>query len=199
MQARLLRAAAALEEMPDDRPEDVRNKAQAFRRHEQTAEYLLKKQLADAWCAAFVIQKAFSEPGRESSARGITQGHLNDLADGRPLPVALAAETARLSGEYQFLHWHLAYPEVIAKGGFDCVLGNPPWERIKLPGRGVLRLTRHDDRQRQERRGAQTNNSCASRPMLLWPRFGTQRHDALRAKARFFVYQVASRLVGSAM
>ena len=36
-------------------------------------------------------------------------------------------EVERLSREYQFFHWHLAFPEVFAKGGFDCVLGNPPW------------------------------------------------------------------------
>ncbi|MEI6068454.1 MAG: N-6 DNA methylase [Methylococcaceae bacterium] len=37
-----------------------------------------------------------------------------------------ACEDARV------LHWPLAFPQVYAKGGFDCVLGNPPWERIKL-------------------------------------------------------------------
>ena len=30
------------------------------------------------------------------------------------------------------LHWPLVFPQVFAQGGFDCVLGNPPWERIKL-------------------------------------------------------------------
>jgi hypothetical protein len=30
------------------------------------------------------------------------------------------------------LHWPLAFPAVMARGGFDAVLGNPPWERIKL-------------------------------------------------------------------
>ena len=79
-QARLQQAAAALEELPDDRPEDIRAKELAFRRHEQTEEYRHKKQLADAWCAAFVIRKHFREPGRESSASGITQGKLNDMA-----------------------------------------------------------------------------------------------------------------------
>ncbi|GIW76102.1 MAG: hypothetical protein KatS3mg104_1165 [Phycisphaerae bacterium] len=49
--------------------------------------------------------------------------------------------------QYNFFHWHLAFPEVFKpkptdqigddelagwSGGFDCVLGNPPWERIKL-------------------------------------------------------------------
>ena len=41
-------------------------------------------------------------------------------------------EIKRLADQYQFFHWHLAFPEVFAKGGFDCVLGNPPWERVKL-------------------------------------------------------------------
>ncbi|AEK59699.1 conserved hypothetical protein (plasmid) [Acidithiobacillus caldus SM-1] len=30
--------------------------------------------------------------------------------------------------EARVLHWPLAFPQVFAAGGFDCVLGNPPWE-----------------------------------------------------------------------
>jgi hypothetical protein len=131
-QARLQQAAAALEELPDHRPEDIRTKELAFRRHEETEEYRRKKQLADAWCAAFVIRKHFREPSRESSAGGITQGNLNDLASGRPLPADLAVEAERLSAQYRFFHWHLAFPEVFSKGGFDCMLGNPPWEGSDL-------------------------------------------------------------------
>src|SRR5690606_24474427 len=50
-----------------------------------------------------------------------------------------------LTHEYQFFHWHLEFPEVFGDptspaphgpegwpGGFSCVLGNPPWERVKL-------------------------------------------------------------------
>ena len=29
-------------------------------------------------------------------------------------------------------HWPLEFPDIMEKGGFDIVLGNPPWERIKL-------------------------------------------------------------------
>jgi hypothetical protein len=131
-QARLEEAAAALEALPDDRPEDIRAKETAFRRHEETEEYRLKKRLADTWCAAFVIKKYFREPGREASASGITQGHLNDLAQGRPLPADIATEVDRLTSLYRFFHWHLAFPEVFAKGGFDCVLSNPPWEQTQV-------------------------------------------------------------------
>lgn len=131
-QARLQQAAATLEELPDDRPEDIRAKELAFRRHEQTEEYRHKKQLANAWCAAFVIRKHFREPGREGSVSGITQSNLHDLAAGRSLSAELAGEAEHLSHQYQFFHWHLAFPEVFAKGGFDCVLGNPPWVRQEM-------------------------------------------------------------------
>ena len=132
IQSRLQQAAAALEDLPDARFEDIRRKEIAFRQREQTDEFRRKTLLADAWCAAFVIRKDFREPGRESTARGLTQGHQNDLVDGRPLPAELATEIERLSCQYQFFHWHLAFPEVFAPGGFDCVLSNPPWERVKL-------------------------------------------------------------------
>ena len=32
----------------------------------------------------------------------------------------------------RFFHWDLAFPDVFENGGFDCVLGNPPWEKVKL-------------------------------------------------------------------
>ncbi|WP_202978831.1 Eco57I restriction-modification methylase domain-containing protein [Halomicronema hongdechloris] len=64
-------------------------------------------------------------------------------------------EVERLRDQYQFFHWHLAFPDVFQvrngesgvesresedeeslepgwDGGFDVVLGNPPWERIKI-------------------------------------------------------------------
>ncbi len=129
-QARLQQAAAALDQLPDDRPEDIKAKERAFRHHEGTDEYRHKRRLADAWCAAFLIRKYFSEPGRESSAVGLTQRHLDALAAGRPLPPDLQLTLEELARDYQFFHWHLAFPEVFARGGFDCILGNPPWDTL---------------------------------------------------------------------
>ncbi len=131
-QEKLLKAAAAIAELPEDRAEEVRAKDLAFQKQEQMDEYRQKKLTADVWCAAFVIRKYFSDPGRESSAFGITQRHLNDLALGKSLSADLVTEVGKLVKQYQFLHWHLVYPEVFARGGFDCMLGNPPWERVKL-------------------------------------------------------------------
>jgi hypothetical protein len=47
--------------------------------------------------------------------------------------------TGGLTAEERFLHWELAFPTVWpemhrpgAVGGFDAVIGNPPWDRMKL-------------------------------------------------------------------
>lgn len=34
--------------------------------------------------------------------------------------------------ENHVLHWPFAFMEVMSQGGFDCVLGNPPWEKFKV-------------------------------------------------------------------
>lgn len=135
IQANLEKAAAKLEELPDDRPEDIRAKELQFRKHESTEEYKRKKLLYDAWCAAFVIKKYFKEPGYERSVVGITQTHLNDLAAGLEINGDLEGEINSLVNQHQIFHWHLAFPEVFANGGFSCVLGNPPWERVKIQER----------------------------------------------------------------
>ena len=130
MQLRLQQAASTLEELPDDRPEDIRIKELAFRQHEQTDEFRNKKQLADAWCAAFVIRKYFVEGSRQKEAFGITHSFLTLIANHRIASddAPLIHEVERLASAYGFFHWHLSFPEVFARGGFDAVLGNPPWK-----------------------------------------------------------------------
>ncbi|MCU0975780.1 MAG: N-6 DNA methylase [Steroidobacteraceae bacterium] len=70
---------------------------------------------------------------------GATQARVPTTADLVPLldgfgatdPAIVAAARAACR-EASVLHWPLAFPQVFARGGFDCVLGNPPWERLKI-------------------------------------------------------------------
>lgn len=65
-------------------------------------------------------------------AIGITTAHLRDFVQGKPLPAYLQTEVEALARQYRFFHWHLAFPQVFCQGGFACILGNPPWEKINI-------------------------------------------------------------------
>ncbi|MBV5326798.1 MAG: N-6 DNA methylase [Chlorobium sp.] len=133
-QQHLQAAALAIEEMPDDDLRSVLEKKSARLHLENEEEYRIKKLVADAWCAAFVIEKSFSEPGIEQTAFGVTQSLLLHIIDQNLTREhqKIVDEVEKLAESYQFFHWHLAFPEVYAQGGFDCIIGNPPWERVKL-------------------------------------------------------------------
>ncbi|NYF59359.1 Eco57I restriction-modification methylase domain-containing protein [Micromonospora purpureochromogenes] len=121
---------------------DVRRQASAYRSWKTSAEYGRALHVADAWCAAFMWRKTADAP------LAVTHGVFRALEDpsASAAPQATHDEIARLREQYRFLHWHLEFPEVFEvpeydsgidpatgwAGGFDCVLGNPPWERIKL-------------------------------------------------------------------
>ncbi|WP_327421108.1 Eco57I restriction-modification methylase domain-containing protein [Streptomyces sp. NBC_01230] len=121
---------------------DVRLQSSRFRDLEQSATYLRALHISDAWCAAFVWPKTQGAP------TPVTEGVFRDLQSaGAGIPVTTNEEIIRLAQQYKFFHWHLEFPEVFHvpqaadasidkslgwAGGFSCVLGNPPWERIKL-------------------------------------------------------------------
>lgn len=111
---------------PDGTLEDIRQKDAQFRRMQESADYRHAQLIADAWCAAFVWLK------RPGAVDALTTDTLRRVrADPHALAPAQRKETERLANRYQFFHWHLAFPEAFANDGFDCVLGNPPWENIR--------------------------------------------------------------------
>ena len=123
-----------IDESPDDTLGEVRGKEAQFRRLVVSAEYRHRQLVADAWCAAFVQPKG-AGVGRDPALCITTDTARGLEADPEALAPAQRREVERLAREYQFFHWHLAFPEVFEGGGvdgFDCVLGNPPWERVKL-------------------------------------------------------------------
>ncbi|GAA2453722.1 Eco57I restriction-modification methylase domain-containing protein [Streptomyces macrosporus] len=126
--------------------EDVQDQARAYRELTTSRDYLRARRLADAWCAAFVWKKT-----KEASPPALTTKSLLALQaedGGENLPEGTLKAVDKLRDEYRFFHWHLEFPEVFQvpadpaapgvdertgwKGGFSCVLGNPPWERVKL-------------------------------------------------------------------
>lgn len=95
------------------------------------AEDAKKRQLEfDLWTAAFFW------PIPSSDAETIlapTQQELLALRAEQALDTTLVHRIASLAQEQRFFHWPFEFPHVFSEGGgFDCMIGNPPWERIKL-------------------------------------------------------------------
>jgi hypothetical protein len=113
---------AELAEMPDGTPHEVRRKAEAYRALTDSDPTAIKLHRAcDAWTAAFFASRA---AGQERTAP-TTADAWNEL-NGQPNPHR-AAIINELSERFHFFHWRLEFPEVFARGGFDAILGNPPW------------------------------------------------------------------------
>ncbi|MBA5846268.1 Eco57I restriction-modification methylase domain-containing protein [Gordonia amicalis] len=120
----------------------LRARADAWRRLEESPDLLDAKLVADAWCAAFVQHKT----GRDTSGQGITHATLRSLLESpESVSDATVAQINSLARQYRFFHWHLEFPGIFTvpddgtadpttgwTGGFSCVVGNPPWERVKI-------------------------------------------------------------------
>jgi len=120
-----------VEAMPEDSAADVQAKAQAYVDLQESVEVLRQRQMADFWTAAF-FWKIIAPARKAFEIAAPTQGQIKRLRSGREVQAGLPEQVRQLSRSVNFFHWPLEFAEAAAAGGFDCVLGNPPWERIKL-------------------------------------------------------------------
>jgi hypothetical protein len=135
-----------LEGLPEENLTAVRDKEKRWKELTASSSYEVTRLWADAWCAAFVWSK--TPKAMTEGSEPITQDALR-LIERNPkaVPTPIRQEVRRLAEQYRFFHWHLAFPGVFRlphanegpenegtgwSGGFDVVLGNPPWERVKL-------------------------------------------------------------------
>jgi hypothetical protein len=85
---------------------------------------------ADYWTAAFLVPKRDEAPF-------FSTGELRRLARSGDSQLDTPKRTVLtlLRGQFTPFHWHVEFPDVFdakGEGGFDVLLGNPPWERVKL-------------------------------------------------------------------
>ena len=118
------RAVAELAYNPDRTPEEYEANYVAHRAAETSTEGM--RRLFDLWAAE--PEAPGSRDFIVGRGRTILDGASDDDCERR---VAVAADYAE---RYRILHWPLEFPRVFRRepSGFDAIVGNPPWEKVKV-------------------------------------------------------------------
>jgi hypothetical protein len=127
-----------LSQIGDDTADAVREQMASYEHLLQSEAYSALRTAADAWCAAFVWRKT-------ASSLPFTENEYAAILDAPLKSTRLLDEVRRLAKQFAFFHWHVAFPDVFTvsegkpknekagwSGGFDVVIGNPPWEHAEM-------------------------------------------------------------------
>jgi hypothetical protein len=111
----------ALDALPEGTLDQAHAKSAAYQRLTGSAEFTRLRLAADVWTAAFFQPYAAERPALTTEAvqMALARGVLDD-----PRQSSFAFQTAH---ERHFFHWPLEFADAFAAGGFNVVLGNPPF------------------------------------------------------------------------
>jgi hypothetical protein len=167
----LAAAIAALTDAPEDTLAAVQDKRRALREVTEGRAAHDLRVACDLWCAAFFASKAARPEMRGRDMVPTTDTVWRYLRAPSSVYGPLIGAVEELRGRQRFFHWPLEFPEAAAAGGFDCLLGNPPWERIKLQEKEFF------DSRRQAI--AQAPNAAARRKLIAALKNGDTADRAL--------------------
>ena len=126
--------AAKVLAMPEDTLQEIETKSRAWTRLLSGRNWLTLKAACDMYVAAFLLPKTGEVPDPRHAGRLPlpTTDAIWRTVRGDDVEADMQAECIAAAEANRGFHWPLEFPAVMARGGFDAVIGNPPWERIKL-------------------------------------------------------------------
>jgi hypothetical protein len=127
--------AEKLNQIDEQAIEDVHKKETAYRELRESEGFQQEKLAYDVWTAAFFwpldgSAEEYPSPNTiDLIRREFTEEDKNTVSSSIRTLIGRAKDIA---SEESFFHWPLEFPAVFQDGGFDCILGNPPWEGLKV-------------------------------------------------------------------
>jgi len=113
---------ATLEKLGDSTPEEIRRKEELYLQLMRDPRFQRDRTACNLWTSAF-----FAELTAENRGKVPTSEALRRYLAGNPIDPRIIAYAEALAERHRFFHWPLEFPDVFAQGGFDVVLGNPPF------------------------------------------------------------------------
>ncbi|KUM25645.1 hypothetical protein AU467_25350 [Mesorhizobium loti] len=126
------KTAESLRALPEDTVEEVERKKTSWAAAERDPRRWAWRIAADLYVAAFLTPKTGGVPANRVQVAIPTTGQVWQALGGHTVYGPLVGRAQEVAGNARAFHWPLEFPDIMEHGGFDCVLGNPPWERIKL-------------------------------------------------------------------
>lgn len=112
-----------LSALPEKTPAQIDEKKAQFEKYAESAEAFLLSQVVSIPIAQFYTPKT-----PENDSVLVTDATFRRFwNDGLPAQGQGAANAWATAMQKRFFHWFLEFPEIVARGGFDCILGNPPY------------------------------------------------------------------------
>lgn len=128
--AKLAANLSVIRKMPEDTVGQVEKKREAYVAWRDDPARQATHVACDLFVAAFLLPK-IEVPGSNGEGLVPTTTEVRWQLAGQQINSQLYAATLKVSEEARLLHWPLAFPDVmIERGGFDVVLGNPPWDTM---------------------------------------------------------------------
>jgi hypothetical protein len=121
-----------IKSMPEDTVAQVEKKRQAFEAWKADPARYSTEVACDLYMAAFLMPKT-EVPASHLRPMVPTTGDVRQRLAAGQVYGPLEGAAREVAGAASVLHWPLEFPDVmVGKGGFDVVLGNPPWEVVQL-------------------------------------------------------------------
>ncbi|GGB62916.1 hypothetical protein GCM10011316_38510 [Roseibium aquae] len=166
-------------ELPEDTLDEIGAKAARFKELRNKQDFVRAKAACDLFIAAFLLPKTGHAPTGPSERTVPTTEEIWMALNQGKIRNAMV-DAPKVAREARAFHWPLEFPDIIQRGGFNVVLGNPPWERVKLQEQEFFAL--------RDAEIATAKNAAARKKLIEQlndtnPRLAREWQDALRTAA----------------